>query len=67
LTSRQEEVLRLLLDGRSNKDISQILQLSEETTKNHVTGVLRAFGVQTRIQAVLAATRHGYVKGSSSA
>jgi DNA-binding NarL/FixJ family response regulator len=66
LTSRQEEVLRLLLDGRSNKDISQILQLSEETTKNHVTGVLRAFGVQTRIQAVLAATRHGYVKGSSS-
>lgn len=67
LTIRQEEVLYLLLDGRSNKDISQILQLSDETTKNHVTGVLRAFGVQTRIQAVLAAARHGYVKTSPSA
>jgi len=37
LTPRQEEVLHLLLDGRSNKDISRILQLSDETTKNHVT------------------------------
>ncbi len=66
LTSRQEEVLKLLLDGRSNKDISLLLQLSDETTKNHVTGILRAFGVQTRVQAVLAASRHGYVKGPTS-
>ncbi|MEI8030485.1 MAG: response regulator transcription factor [Comamonadaceae bacterium] len=66
LTSRQEEVLKLLLDGRSNKDISQLLQLSDETTKNHVTGILRAFGVQTRVQAVLAAGRHGYIKGPTS-
>lgn len=67
LTPRQEEVLELLLQGRSNKDISQALQLSEETTKNHVSGVLRAFGVQTRVQAVLAAGRHGYVKSGPSA
>lgn len=64
LTSRQLEVLYLLLEGRSNKEISQLLQLSDETTKNHVTGVLRAFGVQTRVQAVLAAAHHGYVKAS---
>lgn len=62
LTPRQEEVLYLLLDGRSNKDISDILQLADETTKNHVSGILRAFGVQTRVQAVLAAGRHGYTK-----
>lgn len=62
LTPRQEEVLDLLLAGRSNKDISQILQLSDETTKNHVSGVLRAFGVRSRVQAVLAAARHGYTK-----
>jgi DNA-binding NarL/FixJ family response regulator len=61
-TPRQEEVLYLLLDGRSNKEISQMLNLAEETTKNHVTAVLRAFGVKTRIQAVLAAGRHGYIK-----
>ena len=67
LTPRQEEVLYLLLDGRSNKDISEILQLADETTKNHVTGVLRAFGVQTRIQAVLAAGLYGYTKSAPSA
>ena len=67
LTSRQQEVLSLLMEGRSNKEISHTLQLSDETTKNHVTGVLRAFGVQTRIQAVLAAADHGYFKTSPSA
>lgn len=66
LTPRQEDVLYLLLDGRSNKDISQTLQLSDETTKNHVSGILRVFGVQTRIQAVLAAARRGYIKSTPS-
>ena len=67
LTPRQEDVLYLLLDGRSNKDISQTLQLSDETTKNHVSGILRVFGVQTRVQAVLAAGRRGYTKSAPSA
>ncbi len=62
LTQRQEEVLQLLLNGQSNKEISRTLQLSEETTKNHVTAVLRNFGVKTRIQAVIAAGEHGYKK-----
>ena len=60
LTPRQTEVLRLLLDGQSNKDISRSLHLSEETIKNHVSGILRVFGVQTRVQAVLAAKEQGY-------
>lgn len=67
LTPRQQEVLYLLLDGSSNKDISRILELSNETVKNHVSGILRAFGVQSRIQAVLAAGRHGYVKSAPPA
>lgn len=67
LTPRQEEVLALMLEGRSNKYISQTLQLSEETTKNHVSGVLRAFGVRTRVQAVLAAERHGYTRSGPAA
>jgi DNA-binding NarL/FixJ family response regulator len=67
LTPRQEEVLYLLLDGRSNKEISRTLQLADETTKNHVSAILRGFGVQTRIQAVLAAGRHGYAKSTPSA
>lgn len=61
-TPRQEEVLYLMLDGRSNKEISQILDLAEDTTKNHVTAILRRFGVKTRVQAVLAASRFGYAR-----
>jgi DNA-binding NarL/FixJ family response regulator len=62
LTSRQHEVLGLMLAGCSNKEISVTLDLSDETIKNHVSAVLRAFGVQTRMQAVLAATERGYSK-----
>ncbi len=66
LTSRQHEVLNLLLDGRSNKEISVALDLSDETVKNHVSAVLHAFGVQTRVQAVLAAAEHGYSRPAST-
>jgi DNA-binding NarL/FixJ family response regulator len=60
LTPRQEEVLQLLLDGYTNKEVGRMLYLSEETVKNHVSSILRSFGVTTRTQAVLAANRHGY-------
>ncbi len=66
LTARQEDVLKLLLDGRSNKEISAVLELSDETVKNHVSALLRAFGVQTRVQAVLAAAEHGYSRAAST-
>ncbi|MFZ4481645.1 MAG: response regulator transcription factor [Rhodoferax sp.] len=66
LTARQREVLGFLLDGCSNKEISDTLALSDETVKNHVSAVLRAFGVQSRIQAVLAATELGYSKTASN-
>jgi DNA-binding NarL/FixJ family response regulator len=65
LTTRQEEVLQLLMDGLANKEISRVLNLSAETTKNHVTAVLRHFGVKTRVQAVIAATDQGYDKSGS--
>lgn len=61
-TPRQEEVLQLLLDGYTNKEIGRLLYLSEETVKNHVSSILRGFGVTTRTQAVLAANRHGYTR-----
>ena len=66
LTTRQQDVLKLMLDGRSNKEISVALDLSDETVKNHVSAVLRAFGVQTRVQAVLAAAEHGYNRPAST-
>jgi DNA-binding NarL/FixJ family response regulator len=60
LTRRQELVLHQLLDGRSNKEISQSLNVSEETVKTHVAAILRHFEVQNRTQAVVAAARSGY-------
>ena len=59
-TARQIEVLILLLDGQSNKQISNTLGLSEETVKTYVSAILRGFDVRTRTQAVMAATRLGY-------
>lgn len=66
LTPRQEEVPQLLLDGYTNKEIGRMLYLSEETVKNHVSSILRNFGVTTRTQAVLAAKRHGYASTGRS-
>ncbi|MBK6852221.1 MAG: response regulator transcription factor [Burkholderiales bacterium] len=54
LTPRQLEVLRLLLQGQPNKLIARELGLSVETVKDHVAAVLRALGVNSRTQAVLA-------------
>lgn len=67
LTPRQEDVLRLLLDGYANKEIGRQLSLSEETVKNHVTAILRGFGVQSRTQAVLVANRYGYSRSAPPA
>lgn len=57
LTPRQWEVLRLLLQGLPNKRIEQTLELAAPTVKAHVGAVLRALGVTTRTQAVIAASR----------
>jgi PAS domain S-box-containing protein len=55
LTPRQVEVLRLLEQGRSTKQIAAELHLSTETVRNHVRGVFRALGVNSRLEAVAAA------------
>jgi DNA-binding NarL/FixJ family response regulator len=59
LTPRQVEVLRLLEQGRSTKQIAQELHLSYDTVKNHVRHLLRALGVHSRLEAV-AIARQGF-------
>ena len=51
LTPRQVEVLRLLEQGYSTKQIAAELHLSTETVKNHNRGLIRALGVQSRLEA----------------
>ena len=55
LTPRQVEVLRLLEQGRSTKQIAAELHLSTETVRNHVRRLFRALGVNSRLEAVAAA------------
>jgi DNA-binding NarL/FixJ family response regulator len=61
LTERETDVLRLLAQGRSNKEIAQLLTLSEKTVKTHVSNVLSKLNVPSRTQAALYAVRIGLV------
>ena len=59
LSPRQVDVLRLLVEGRSNKMIMRELDLSESTVKTHLQAIFRRLGVSSRTQAVVAAARLG--------
>jgi len=61
LTERETEVLRLLAQGQSNKEIARTLQIVENTVKTHVQHILAKFGVQSRTQAVLYAMHLGLI------
>jgi DNA-binding NarL/FixJ family response regulator len=58
LTGREREVLGLVADGRSNREIARLLGVSEKTIKTHVSAVLAKLGVADRTQAALLAVRH---------
>lgn len=54
ITPRQQEVLRCLLQGKSNKVIAQELGISSDTVKDHIAVIFRVLNVNSRTQAVLA-------------
>jgi DNA-binding NarL/FixJ family response regulator len=60
LTDRQLDVLALLMQGKNNKLICRALGLAEPTVKNHVSAILKALGVTSRTEAVLAVSRFGW-------
>jgi DNA-binding NarL/FixJ family response regulator len=59
LTPRQVDVLRMLVDGRSNKLIARELELSASTVKTHLEAIFQRLQVNSRTQAVVAAARLG--------
>ena len=61
LSDREMEVLACVVRGLSNKEIAGLLGISHQTVKNHVTAILRKFGVEDRTQAVVYALKRGWV------
>jgi DNA-binding NarL/FixJ family response regulator len=61
LSEREQEVLKLLAEGLSNKEIGQKLSLAEGTVKNYVTNLLGKIGVRDRTQAALRARELGLI------
>lgn len=59
LTPRETQVLRLIAMGLSNKEISESLEISIETVKEHVQNLLRKLALEDRTQAAVWAIRHG--------
>ncbi len=62
LTPRETEVLQAIVQGLSNKEIGEMLFISEKTVKNHITNILRKLDVNDRTQAAVFALKHNMVK-----
>ncbi|MGE5452898.1 MAG: LuxR C-terminal-related transcriptional regulator [Acidobacteriota bacterium] len=59
-SGRQADVLRLLVEGKANKEICRMLDLSESTVKTHLAAIFRKLGVNSRTQAVVAVAQAGW-------
>ena len=62
LTPRELSSLRLLADGKANKEIAQELEISERTVKTHLGHLFEKLGVTSRTEAVKVATRRGLIR-----
>jgi DNA-binding NarL/FixJ family response regulator len=61
LTPRETEILNYMAKGYLNKQIANMLDISEQTIKNHVTSILRKLDANARTQAVITAVRRGII------
>jgi two-component system response regulator DegU len=62
LSPREMEILKLITQGLSNKEIAHTLGISHQTVKNHMTSILRKLDVEDRTQAAVFALRRGWVR-----
>ena len=61
LSPREQEILRLVASGDSNKEIAERLVISEGTVKNHLSNILSKLSVKDRLQAVIRARELGWL------
>ncbi len=62
LTAREREVLQALAEGLNDKEIAGRLSISADTARNHMMNILGKLGVNSRLQALIFAVRHGVVR-----
>ncbi len=62
ITERELEVLRLIGQGLTNREIAQTLKIAENTAKNHLRNILAKLHFDNRVQAAAFAVRHGLVQ-----
>jgi two-component system response regulator DevR len=61
LTERQRDILRLVADGLTNREIAEFVHLSELTVKSYIEDLLKQIGARNRVQAAILATRQGWL------
>jgi DNA-binding NarL/FixJ family response regulator len=66
LTAREREVLRLIADGRSNREIGAALFIAAKTASVHVSNILAKLGVASRTEAAAMALREGIARSNSA-
>jgi two-component system response regulator DegU len=66
LTYREAQILNYIAEGNSNKQIAHILEISEQTIKNHVSSILRKLNANDRAHAVALAMRNGWIPAEVS-
>jgi len=62
ISSREREILELIARGKSNKEIGKLLEISDQTVKNHITSILKKLHVNDRTAAVVYAIRERWIK-----
>ncbi len=62
LTKREQQILKYIADGNTNKQIANTLSISEQTIKNHVSAILRKLNANDRAHAVVLAIKSGLIK-----
>jgi DNA-binding CsgD family transcriptional regulator len=66
ITPRQQEVLALLVQGKSNREIAEVLGLSEHTVKVHNAAIFRVLGVTSRTEALVAVRAQNHAREPSA-
>ena len=62
LTPREEEIVKLVAEAHTNKEIAEILHLSEKTVENHRANAMRKLGMRDRVELVRYAIRRGLIE-----